>query len=104
MELSQTELRMREGGTTTVSDEAITALAEVLRGRLVRPSDANYEDARSVWNGMVDRPPALIVQCAGVADVVHIGELRQGPRSARCGQRWWPQRCRKCGVRRRAGD
>ncbi len=68
--VSQTELRMRDGQATTVADEAITALAEVLRGRLVRPSDVDYDDARAVWNGMVDRHPALIVQCAGVADVV----------------------------------
>ena len=68
--MSQTELRTRDGQATTVSDEAITALAAVLRGRLVQPSDADYDDARAVWNGMVDRHPALIVQCAGVADVV----------------------------------
>jgi FAD/FMN-containing dehydrogenase len=68
--VSQTDLRTRDGQATTVSDEAITALAEALRGRLVQPLDANYDDARAVWNGMVDRHPALIVQCAGVADVV----------------------------------
>src|SRR4029450_12689420 len=68
--VSQTELRPRDGQATTVYDEAIAALAEVVRGRLVQPSDAGYEEARSAWNGMVDRHPALIVQCAGVADVV----------------------------------
>ena len=68
--MSQTELRTRDGQATTVSDDAITALTDVLRGRLVQPSGADYDDARAVWNGMVDRHPALIVQCAGVADVV----------------------------------
>ena len=68
--VSQTELRRRDRQATTVSDKAITALADVLRGRLVQPSDPDYEDARAVWNGMVDRHPALIVQCAGVADVI----------------------------------
>jgi FAD/FMN-containing dehydrogenase len=68
--VSQTEVRTRDEQATTVSDEAITALAEALRGRLVQPSDPDYDDVRAVWNGMVDRHPALIVQCAGVADVV----------------------------------
>src|SRR5687768_8349238 len=68
--VSQTELRKRDGQATTVSEDAITALTEVLRGRLVKPSDVDYDDARAVWNGMVDIHPALIVQCAGVADVV----------------------------------
>jgi hypothetical protein len=67
MGVSQTELHTRDGQATTVSDFAITARAAVLRGRLVQPSDADYDDARAVWNGMVDKHPALIVQCAGVA-------------------------------------
>lgn len=41
-----------------------------LRGRLMRPGDDGYEEARTVWNGMIDRKPALIVRCAGVADVI----------------------------------
>jgi FAD/FMN-containing dehydrogenase len=68
--VSETELRTRDGQPTAFSDEAVTALAKLLRGRLVQPSDADYDDARAVWNGMVDKYPALIVQCAGVADVV----------------------------------
>jgi len=79
--VSQTELRTRDGQATTVSDDAITALAEVLRGRLVQPSDADYDHARAVWNGMVDRHPALIVQSAGVADVV---TSVSSPRSTIC--------------------
>ena len=42
-----------------------------LRGELVRPGDASYDDARKVWNGMIDKRPALIARCAGVADVIH---------------------------------
>jgi hypothetical protein len=101
--VSQTELRTRDGQATTVSDDAITALAEVLRGRLLQPSDADYDDARAVWNGMVDRHPALIVQCAGVADVVTSVNFAK-EHDLRCRPRRGPQ-CRwKCGVRRRARD
>ncbi|HYS91462.1 MAG TPA: FAD-linked oxidase, partial [Bradyrhizobium sp.] len=39
-------------------------------GQLVRPADAGYEEARRVHNGLVDKRPALIARCRGVADVV----------------------------------
>ncbi|MFC4449616.1 FAD-binding oxidoreductase [Halorussus aquaticus] len=56
---------------TPVSDnEAVDGLAGTLRGTLVRPDDEGYDEARSVWNGMIDKHPALIVQCAGPADVI----------------------------------
>ena len=53
-----------------LDERAIQALGAGLRGALVRPSDADYDTARRVWNAMIDRKPALIVRCAGVADVI----------------------------------
>src|SRR4051795_10133783 len=41
-----------------------------LSGRLIRPDDWGYDEARAIWNGAHDRRPALIVRCAGVADVM----------------------------------
>lgn len=41
-----------------------------LRGQLVLPADPGYDDARKIHNAMIDKHPALIVRCAGVADVV----------------------------------
>jgi hypothetical protein len=55
-----------------------TALAEVeasFRGELVRPADPGYEEHRKVWNGSIDRRPALIARCAGVADVIEAVKL-----------------------------
>jgi FAD/FMN-containing dehydrogenase len=48
----------------------IAALQGGFRGELLRPQDPGYEDARKVWNGSIDRFPALIARCAGVADVI----------------------------------
>ncbi len=41
-----------------------------LRGQLIKPGDPGYDDARKVYNGMIDRRPALIARCANVADVI----------------------------------
>jgi hypothetical protein len=49
---------------------ALSALQASLRGKLLRPGDAPYDEARTIHNGMIDRHPALIAQCAGVADVI----------------------------------
>jgi FAD/FMN-containing dehydrogenase len=45
-------------------------ISPVLDGQLLMPGDAGYDDARTIWNALVDRRPAMIVRCAGVADVV----------------------------------
>ena len=53
-----------------VSESAVSELRAKLGDRLISPDDASYEDARRVWNGMIDKRPALIARCHGVADVV----------------------------------
>jgi FAD/FMN-containing dehydrogenase len=55
----------------SVLEEApIHAFKARLRGTLLRPGEGGYDAARTVWNGMIDRHPALIARCAGVADVI----------------------------------
>ena len=64
------------------------ALQEHLRGTVVTPADAAYEEARKVRNAMYERRPAAIVQCAGVPDVQHaIRHAREHelPIAVRCG-------------------
>jgi FAD/FMN-containing dehydrogenase len=53
-----------------MNDDAIATLRETLRGDALRPADRDYDDARGIWNGMIDRRPSLIVRCQGVADVI----------------------------------
>ena len=53
-----------------IDQRAIGELAAAFRGELVLPGDPSYEQHRRVWNGSIDRYPALIARCAGVADVI----------------------------------
>jgi FAD/FMN-containing dehydrogenase len=67
-----TDLRV---ATTTGADAildraAVEGFRASLRGPVLRPGDAVYDETRKVWNGMIDRRPALIARCAGLADVV----------------------------------
>ena len=55
---------------TKLDEAALTALANSFRGQLVRPGDPTYDEHRKIWNGSIDRSPALIARCAGVADVM----------------------------------
>jgi FAD binding domain len=53
-----------------ISPSAIEEFKASLRGELLRPSDAGYDEARKIWNGMIDKRPALIARCTGAADVI----------------------------------
>jgi FAD/FMN-containing dehydrogenase len=54
----------------TIDDSALQELIAAMRGRVVQPGDPDYDDARAVYNAMIDKRPALIAQCADVADVI----------------------------------
>jgi FAD/FMN-containing dehydrogenase len=54
----------------TLGDATVRELRDALRGEVVLPGDAAYDEARSVWNGSIDRRPALIARCAGTGDVI----------------------------------
>jgi FAD/FMN-containing dehydrogenase len=58
------------GTQTTIEATEVATFQASLRGSVLRHSDAGYDDARKVWNGMIDKRPALIARCTGVADVM----------------------------------
>jgi FAD/FMN-containing dehydrogenase len=58
-----------------IGEATLGELEATLRGRLVRPSDPDYEQARAVWNATHDRHPAVIIRCAGTADVIRAVEF-----------------------------
>jgi FAD/FMN-containing dehydrogenase len=68
--MTDLQILTAEGSAAIIEEAAVEDLAAGLRGLLLRPDDGNYDEARKVWNGMIDRRPALIARCAGVADVI----------------------------------
>jgi len=53
-----------------MNDEAITTFAQSLRGASIMRSHPDYEEARKLYNGMIDKRPLIIARCADVADVI----------------------------------
>lgn len=53
------------------SSDQIQSLSDRIQGRVVLPSSSDYNEVRSIWNAMIDKKPAVIVECAGADDVVH---------------------------------
>src|SRR5262245_52526331 len=62
-------LTTADGASITLDDDKIAQFRSALRGDLIMNDHAAYESARRVWNGNIDRHPALIARCAGVSDV-----------------------------------
>src|SRR4029453_2952679 len=68
--MSGLKVKTRANGEIALQEDTIRKFKESLRGELIRSEDAGYDDARSIWNAMIDRRPALIARCLGVTDVV----------------------------------
>lgn len=64
------QMMTNEEHTTRIATDVIEEFEAQIQGQLIRPEDNSYDDARSIWNAMIDKHPALIAQCSGTADVV----------------------------------
>jgi len=62
--------RTPDGRPIEFDGARVDAFKARLRGSLLLPHDAGYDEARSVWNAMIDRRPAIVVRCLGTADVI----------------------------------
>jgi FAD/FMN-containing dehydrogenase len=74
--------------TEQATIEAVPQLGEGFKGEVIAPGDPGYDDARAVWNGSIDKRPALIVRPRGAADVIDaVNYAREEglPLAVRCG-------------------
>jgi FAD/FMN-containing dehydrogenase len=64
------KLRTAAGSELELDKKQIDDFKAQVRGGVLTPADAEYDEARSVWNALIDRRPALIVRCLGTQDVI----------------------------------
>ena len=55
---------------TSIDKAAVSGLAANFQGQLIQPGDPTYDSVRQIWNGHIQRKPALIARCSGMADVI----------------------------------
>jgi len=64
------KIQTTQGREAELKQDALDGLRLRHRGPLLLPGEAGYEDARTVWNAMIDRKPALVARCRGASDVI----------------------------------
>src|SRR5262249_12262873 len=68
--MTEVAINALKGGTITLSNDILTALRSELRGSLCLPDEAGYDEARTIWNAMIDRRPGAVVRCRVASDVI----------------------------------
>jgi FAD/FMN-containing dehydrogenase len=56
--------------TADLEETTVESFSDQVRGEVLRPGEEGYDEARTVWNGMIDKEPEVIARCAGAADVM----------------------------------
>jgi hypothetical protein len=69
------------GADAALGESVVERFSIGLRGELLRPDGTAYDEARRVWNGLIDKHPALIARCAGVG---RLPTAQEAGRRARC--------------------
>src|SRR6266545_7755199 len=67
--VARSALETERRDAIALDDAALADLAQHFRGELIRPGDTQYDAARAIWNGAIDRHPGLVARCTGAADV-----------------------------------
>src|SRR5262245_12958973 len=68
--MANTVFRTCNGDSKSIPQEILDTLKSTLRGPLCLPGEGGYDEARTLWNGMIDKRPAAVVRAAGAGDVL----------------------------------
>jgi FAD/FMN-containing dehydrogenase len=68
--VSELTMTANDGGSTAVDQSVVTALSGAFSGDVLTPSSPGYDEARTIWNAMIDKRPSLIARCTNTADIV----------------------------------
>lgn len=68
--MNEVRIQAADGQLIKLPASTLDALRSQIHGEVVLPQDKEYDAVRAVWNGMIDKRPALIVRCSGTADVI----------------------------------
>ena len=68
--MTEVQISTLKGGTIALSNDILTALRSGLHGSLCLPDEAGYDEARTIWNAMIDRRPGAVVRCRVASDVI----------------------------------
>ncbi|HEY1243756.1 MAG TPA: FAD-binding oxidoreductase [Hyphomicrobiaceae bacterium] len=73
--MTDSTVRRLDASSAAIPSDTVAALRSKLRGTVALPGEDGYDAARSIWNGMIDRRPGLVVRCLGAADVINAVRL-----------------------------
>ncbi len=68
--MKQATIKTLTGSTLEFNEEILETLQHGLRGQICLPEEAGYDEARTLWNAMIDRRPGMVIRCNGTVDVI----------------------------------
>lgn len=68
--MTEIRLALMQGGAKVLGTDTVADFRQTLRGNICLPQEAGYDEARTIWNAMINRHPGAVVRCKGAADII----------------------------------